>query len=38
MRKHRLCGNGISNHRSKMVTGGATCDSLIWWCKQQHGI
>ena len=38
MRKHRLCGNGISNYRSQMTTGGATGDSLIWWCKQQDGI
>jgi hypothetical protein len=38
MRKHRLCGNGISNCRSQMTTGGATGDHMIWWCKQQHGI
>ena len=38
MRKHRLCGNGISNYRSQMTTGGATGDSMIWWCKQHHGI
>jgi hypothetical protein len=38
MRKHRLSENGISNFGSQMTTYGARGDSMIWWCKQQHGI
>ena len=31
-------GNGISNFRSQMTTGGAKGDFMIRWCKQHHGI